>query len=35
MEKVSKETGYFKSFDGTRIYYEVRGQGNPSSLPMG
>lgn len=35
MEKVSKETGYFKSFDGTRIYYEVRGQGKPILLAYG
>ena len=24
-----KNTGYFKSFDGTRIYYETRGRGEP------
>ena len=24
---ISKNTGYFKSFDGTRIYYETRGEG--------
>ncbi len=29
MSEVAKETGYFKSFDGTPIYYEVRGQGEP------
>lgn len=26
---VEKKTGYFKSFDGTQIYYEMRGQGQP------
>lgn len=29
MTPVAKQSGYFKSFDGTRIYYEVRGQGKP------
>ncbi|MBT4760218.1 MAG: alpha/beta hydrolase [Bdellovibrionaceae bacterium] len=29
MIKVKKETGHFKSFDGTKIYYEVRGKGTP------
>jgi len=29
MESVAKESGTFKSFDGTPIYYEVRGQGEP------
>ena len=28
-ELIKKETGYFKSFDGTQIYYEVRGEGDP------
>ena len=26
---IAKETGYYKSFDGTPIYYEVRGHGEP------
>jgi pimeloyl-ACP methyl ester carboxylesterase len=26
---VAKETGFFESFDGTPIYYEVRGTGEP------
>lgn len=26
---VPKETGYFKSFDGSDIYYETRGEGKP------
>ena len=29
MKLINKETGYFKSFDGTRIYYERRGEGPP------
>lgn len=29
MSPVTKRSGYFESFDGTRIYYEVRGQGKP------
>ena len=29
MEKIKKQTGYFKSFDKTSIYYEVRGEGPP------
>lgn len=28
-ELIKKETGYYKSFDGTKIYYEVRGEGEP------
>jgi pimeloyl-ACP methyl ester carboxylesterase len=35
MKLVSKETGSFRSFDGTRIYYEVRGQGFPLILNYG
>lgn len=35
MKKVNKRTGYFKSFDGTRIYYEVRGSGKPLVLAYG
>ena len=29
MRKISVETGYFESFDGTKIYYETRGKGKP------
>ena len=28
-KRIEKKGGYFKSFDGTPIYYEVRGQGPP------
>ncbi len=35
MEKILKQTGTFKSFDGTRIYYEVRGEGKPIVLCYG
>jgi pimeloyl-ACP methyl ester carboxylesterase len=35
MKLVSKETGSFRSFDGTRIYYEVRGEGFPIILNYG
>jgi pimeloyl-ACP methyl ester carboxylesterase len=35
MKKFSKSTGYFKSFDGTRIYFEVRGSGKPLILAYG
>ena len=35
MKAVPKEVGYFKSFDGTKIYYEVRGQGRPLVLAYG
>ncbi|MCB0364201.1 MAG: alpha/beta hydrolase [Bdellovibrionaceae bacterium] len=35
MKRVSKNTGYFKSFDGTRLYYEVRGTGKPLVLCYG
>lgn len=34
-KKYDKQTGYFKSFDGTPIYYEVRGQGKPIVLTYG
>lgn len=30
-----KQTGHFKSFDGTPIYYEVRGEGVPLLLTYG
>ncbi len=33
--KVLKRTGSFKSFDGTKIYYEVRGEGSPLVLNYG
>lgn len=29
MSPVTKTSGYFESFDGTRIYYETRGSGKP------
>ena len=35
MNLIPKETGTFKSFDGTRIYYEVRGEGFPIILNYG
>ncbi len=35
MSLIPKRTGYFKSFDGTRLYYEVRGQGAPLILNYG
>lgn len=35
MSLVPKSTGTFKSFDGTRIYYEVRGEGFPVILNYG
>lgn len=35
MNLVPKQTGIFKSFDGTRIYYEVRGEGPPIILNYG
>ena len=35
MKQVPKKTGYFKSFDGTQIYYEVRGEGRPIVLNYG
>lgn len=35
MTMVPKDTGYVKSFDGTRIYYEVRGEGKPIVLAYG
>jgi len=33
--QVDSVTGYFKSFDGTKIYYEVRGNGMPVVLVHG
>jgi len=35
MSLIAKKTGTFKSFDGTRIYYEVRGEGKPLILCYG
>jgi pimeloyl-ACP methyl ester carboxylesterase len=35
MSQFEKKTGYFKSFDGTPIYYEVRGKGKPIVLTYG
>ncbi len=35
MSLVPKETGTFRSFDGTKIYYEVRGEGFPIVLNYG
>lgn len=35
MKKINKTTGYFKSFDDTPIYYEVRGQGKPIIMVYG
>lgn len=35
METTPKETGHFESFDGTPIYYEVRGEGEPLVLVYG
>jgi len=29
MSPITKTSGYFESFDGTRIYYETRGEGKP------
>src|SRR5262245_43568611 len=35
MNLVPKTTGTFRSFDGTKIYYEVRGEGYPIVLNYG
>jgi pimeloyl-ACP methyl ester carboxylesterase len=35
MKAIQKKTGYFKSFDGTKLYYEVRGEGKPLVLAYG
>ncbi|MEK6554091.1 MAG: alpha/beta hydrolase [Bdellovibrionota bacterium] len=35
MNLVSKKTGSFKSYDGTKIYYEVRGEGPPIIMAYG
>ena len=34
-EKFPKDSGYFSSFDKTKIYYEVRGEGEPVLLVHG
>lgn len=35
MNLIPKTTGHFRSFDGTRIYFEVRGSGKPLVLAYG
>lgn len=35
MTPIQKQTGYFKSFDDTRIYYELHGKGRPLVLIYG
>jgi pimeloyl-ACP methyl ester carboxylesterase len=35
MNEVKKQTGYIKSFDGTKIYYELRGKGRPIVMVYG
>lgn len=35
MIQIAKQSGYFKSFDETRLYYEVRGEGPPVVLCYG
>jgi pimeloyl-ACP methyl ester carboxylesterase len=35
MSMVPKQTGYMRSFDGTKLYYEVRGEGFPVVLNYG
>jgi pimeloyl-ACP methyl ester carboxylesterase len=35
LSEIKKNTGTFKSFDGTSIYYEVRGEGRPVVLAYG
>lgn len=35
MNLTSKSTGTFRSYDGTRIYYEVRGEGKPLVMAYG
>ena len=29
MQEIEKQTGFFESFDGTKLYYETRGSGKP------
>ena len=35
MKQITGQKGYFKSFDGTSIYYEVRGEGPPILFAYG
>lgn len=35
MDSIEKKTGTFNSFDGTEIYYEIRGQGKPLIFAYG
>lgn len=35
IERIKKETGFAKSFDGTKLYYEVRGEGKPIVMCYG
>ncbi len=35
MQEIEKQTGYFESFDGTKIYYETRGKGKPIVFAYG
>ncbi|MCB0350924.1 MAG: alpha/beta hydrolase [Bdellovibrionales bacterium] len=35
MKPVVKKTNYFKSFDGTKIYYEIHGEGQPIVMAYG
>lgn len=35
MNLIAKDTGTFRSFDGTKIYYEVRGEGPPIVMVYG
>ena len=35
MIPIPKKTDYFKSFDGTKIYYEIHGVGQPIVLAYG
>ncbi len=35
MTAIKKHVGYFESFDGTKLYYEVRGEGKPIILCYG
>lgn len=35
MSEIQKQTGFVESFDGTKIYYEVRGQGEPIVMCYG
>jgi len=35
LDLIEKNVGYFKAFDGTQIYYETRGEGEPIVLIYG